>query len=303
MAEEIVKLEVDTAPFSGLSIMGNLDKVQRMCDELADEYRRRVTIEDADTYRWAKAARARLRKAMKQVDDERKRVKTVYTAPLTTFECGVKSAVRSLDEAIRIQDEGIKAYEARLREAKRERLERYWEAEYPVYALCTGEAEEPLVPFSRIFDADWVKRMGEIGDDKPAQDAMDEVALTLASGEDVLERFDPSVRAAALSELYRTLDINAALDWAEQEARRQADIERVRAAQMPASGPAAAAEAAREPGTAPMPAEPVPSPQNASVPRWVVIIDCADAEEKDRAVAVMRGAGFHGRAKRVRTEG
>lgn len=293
---EIVKLEVDTTPFSAYDVMGNLAEVQRMCDDLATEFHIAPSIEDAKGYTAAKDRRAYWRKNLKQVEDERKRVKTAYLAPLTTFETAVKAATRNLTDVIDRQDQIIKDYEAGCRDRKRERLEGYWETTYPVLALCTGEAEEPLVPFSRIFDPDWVKRMGEIGNDKPAQDAMDAIAAGLANSKTVLDRFPDEIRTAALSELYRTIDLSQALDRAEQEERRRADIDRLEAAKAapePVADPEPAPEPAPEPETAP---ETVPEPAG---PEYMVVVPCADRMAMERVVAVLKRHGIKGSIKRV----
>lgn len=289
---EIVPLVVDTSGIAEYdAIKGNLAEVQRMCDEIASEYRIAPSIEGADAYKVAKERRAYWRKALKQVEDERKRVKTAYLAPLTTFEAGVKHATASLTDVIGKQDGIIKDYEEGCRERKRARLESYWEQTYPLYALCTGEAEEPLVPFGRVYDADWTKRMGEIGNDKPAQDAMDAIARDLAKSEDVLERFAPEIRTAALSELYRTLDLSEALHRGEQEERRRADIERQRAALSPAPAPV----------PEPEPEAPQEAPEAAPArdAEYMITIPCT-AEDKDAIVSILKANGIRGSVKRIR---
>lgn len=301
---EIVPLVVDTSALGdSYSIQGNLAEVQRMCDEIASEYHITPSIDGADGYKVAKERRAYWRKALKQVEDERKRVKTAYLAPLTTFEAGVKHSTASLAEVIERQDAIIKDYEEGCRERKRARLESYWERTYPLYALCTGEAEDPLVPFERVYDPDWVKRMGEIGNDKPATDAMDEVARSLAEAEDVLERFAPEVRTAALSELYRTLNLAEAVRRGEQEERRRADIERQRAALRPEPVPAPAPEpeAPQEAPEAPAEARPEGAPEapvEAPAPEYVITIPCTDAD-KDAIVSLLKAHGIKGSVRRV----
>ncbi|MBE6468922.1 MAG: DUF1351 domain-containing protein [Coriobacteriaceae bacterium] len=303
---EIVPLTVDTSSLAEYDeIRGNLAEVQRMCDEIASEYHVAPAIDGADAYRSAKERRAYWRRALKQVEDERKRVKTAYLAPLTTFETGAKHATASLTEVIGRQDGIIKEYEEGCRERKRARLESYWEQTYPLYALCTGEAEEPLVPFGRVFDPDWVKRMGEIGDDKPATDAMDAIARDLARSEDVLERFAPEVRTAALSELYRTLDLSEAVHRGEQEERRRADIERQRAALRPEQAPAP--EAPQAPSEAPVEAPveapagqaPAAAPEAPREAEYMITIPCT-GEDKDAIVAVLKAHGIRGSVKRIR---
>lgn len=296
MADEIIALKVDTTPFSELSIMGNLAELQRLCDEKASEFNISASIEDGAGYKKAKSRLAYWRKAMKQVEAERKRVKTAYVAPLTTFEAGVKHASASLAEVIDKQDSVIKAFEAGKRDEKRDRLRAYWEDTYPVYALDMGEAKGALVPFERVFDPDWVKRMSEVMDDGPACDAMDGIAETLAKGEAAIEELEPEARTFALSELYRTLDLSAAITGAREEMRRRADIERYQAAQRDAGPTIAPVEPEPEqvPESEPEARE---EPQGA---RYVITIECAGADEKNYVVSIMKTAGIHGHVKAFR---
>lgn len=286
--KELAPLKADVEIAQGYRIPSNIAALTEWASAKADQFRGLRSIDTPEGYRDAKRYKADMNRALKEVDAERKRVKVAWSAPLATFEAEVKSATRELTEVRDNADRLIKGYEDGLRQEKRERLERYWETEYPVYALCTGEAEEPFVPFSRIFDPDWVKRVSEAGDDSKPREAMDSIAESLAKGEGILGRItEPGLHEAALSELYRTLDVNAALDRAEQEKRRQADIKRV--------------QIARDAPMVEVPLEPKPeqAARQAGSARYVVTIECATEAEKDRVVSVMKGAGIHGRVRRV----
>lgn len=313
--QEIVKLEaVLVEPDEG--IRSNIAELQRQCLDLAEEFRGATTVSGPDGYKEAKANRAACNAAIKQVEAERKRVKVAWTAPLTTFEASVKGALTPLAEVRDEWDAAIKDYEARAREAKRARLESYWEGAYPALALCTGEDEEPLVPFSRVMDivgSDWTKRMSEVGEghDGVALARMDDLAANLADGAATIASLSepPEVRRAALSELYRTFNVVTAIQRAKAEDRRRRDIDRLGEAQRETGVPAVEApdEAASGPAPAPVPPALEPAPEPAPGPAtgrlrafdgapvaYVVEVECADESERARAVEAMRAAGLHG---------
>ncbi|MBY4798329.1 DUF1351 domain-containing protein [Collinsella sp. AGMB00827] len=310
---EIVPLVVDTSLLpQANTIQGNLAEVQRMCIEIASAFNIAPTIKTSEDYKSAKARLAYWRKCSKQVDDERKRVKTAYLAPLTTFEAGVKSSVSALTEAIDKQDRIVKDFEKEARVKKRERLEQYWEQTYPAYATCAGDAKEPLVPFARIENPDWTKRMSEIDSDKAGCEAMDAVAAELANGESILERFGEEIRVGALSELYRTLDLNTAIQRAEAEQRRREEIARARAQVQPKPEPVIAnndqvTPSPQQPQNVPAPTPaPTPAPAPVTVPRetkpaepvCIIEIPVYDEAECEHVVAIMRANGIHGRVHR-----
>ena len=183
-----LELRADLDMFKGFSIPSNLAALTQLCEAKAEEFKGITEIGPGYTYRDAKADRAAINRLVKQVEDERKRVKGAFTLPLVEFESGVKSALRPLTEVKEKQDRLIKAYEAKGRAAKRNRLEAYWERTYPALALCTGEASEPLVPFDRVFDPDWTKRVSELdeGRDVKCTEVMDRLADAIASGAETI---------------------------------------------------------------------------------------------------------------------
>lgn len=298
---EIVKLEaelVDAPP-----IASNLAELQRQCLDLAQEYRLAGKVENEEDYRQAKRDRAAVNSAYKQVEDERKRVKTAWMAPYATFEAGVKGSLLPLVEVKDRIDAGIKAYEARARDVKRQRLREYWETNYPALALCTGEASEPLVPFERVFDHDWIKRISELGDDRKPREEMDGVANRLARAAQVIkDRTEPEeVKRYGLSELYRTLDSDAAQTAMVEEARRQRDIKALEESpDVPGIPSMAAPDAGYDPEPEPeAPEEPEPVKEPQKRVYYVVTIECETVEEAARVRKVMQEAHIKGRIEKV----
>ena len=291
MADELA-LTADVSAYSGLSIPSNLAALTEACEEKASLYRKIHEIGPRYTYAEAKRDRAAINRLVKQVEDERKRVKGAFTMPLVEFEAGVKSALRPLTEVQERQKALIADYEAKARTAKRGRLEAYWESTYPALALCAGEASEPLVPFDRVMAnlaGDWLKKTSKVdeGRDQTCTAQMDELADHLAEGARTIAGLNEpeDVRAAALSELYRSFSVTRAIDTAKEEARRIADISRL-------------GEAERTTGVPHVETAPGPARLRAfdGVPvAFVVEVECADRDEMRRAVSAMRAAGLHGK--------
>ena len=300
--QEIMELRAELVePEKG--IQSNVAALQKQCLDLAEEMRGARKIHDPEGYREAKAARAAVRRAIKQVEDERKRVKVAWTAPLTTFETSVKGALQPLSEVEGEWAGEIRDYEARAREAKRARLEAYWEGTYPALALCTGEDEEPLVPFQRVLETigpSWLRKMSEVGEghDGIAKARMDELADNLAHGAEVIAGLEEpqEVRTAALSELYRSFNVAQAIGRAKQEHRRQSDIARLGEAQA-ATGVPAVEPRVTPVGDSSRRAFEMPG-RGSFEPVGYVVIPIRDREHKDAVVAVMREAGIHGAFRR-----
>lgn len=224
--DEAIELQVHVAP-------GRLDSnamgLAEWCQMLADEFGGEFTIRTQDEYRDVKRVRTAVNNAVKQVDAERKRVKKAYLVPLNAFEAEVERAVEPLKYVQEQQARMVRQWESDRRSAKRARLESWWEQNHPMLALCTGEAEEPLVSFDSIFDPDWTKRMSEVTDDRVPIEQMEEVARHVEDGMEVVDLMDrpDGFKALVRSELCRTHDITQAIKVASESWRRQEDARRV----------------------------------------------------------------------------
>ena len=302
--QEIVRLEATLVePENG--IQSNIAALQAQCLDMAEEMRGARPIHTPEEYKEAKAMRAAVRKAAKQVDDERKRVKVAWTAPLTTFEASVKGALAPLSEVEGEWDKAIKEYEARARAAKRERLQAYWEATYPALALCVEG--EPLVPFDRAAACveKELRNMSEAGEgrDPVAFAKLDELAAHLAEGARAIASLaEPAeVREAALSNLYGTFNVVEAISEAKREHARRESMRALSEAQAETGVPAVEPDAA-EPATldAESPAGRNEMPERGTFePVGYICIPVRDKGHMEAVVAVMRGAGVSGTFKRA----
>ncbi|MCW6682043.1 DUF1351 domain-containing protein [Aerococcaceae bacterium NML160702] len=100
----------------------NLEAVKQGLTLLAQNYKGIIVTDDDERYKEAKDQRAEINKIIKAVDDERKRIKKLYEAPLKEFEKSVKDVIAIADEAARELDSNIKAVEQLRRDKKIEEV-------------------------------------------------------------------------------------------------------------------------------------------------------------------------------------
>lgn len=216
------------------------DRVRRM---VADYEGAAYDMSDDGNVRAAKRDRTYLNGIVKQIDERRKAVKREYLRPLDAFESRCK-------EISGIAKGASDAIKAQLDEAERLRRERAYAALEAHY----GEVADllaPVVPYSRVHEDRWLnKTVGEV----KAKQLLEEKVGLLAEDWDTLkgQRGSMGHYEVAERELFRTLDLGAAL-----KAARQADEEDARLEEMKAAMEPERASPVAEP--APMP-EPVPEP-------------------------------------------
>ena len=298
-------------PRAGI-LQNNGESYAAWINELADRAAAQVEqtpviaeIRNGEDYRYCKAALAAYRKLKKDAEDGRKSITSQLDAAKKAVMGFVAEQIAPVNEGIEVMSSLQREYEDKGRAGKRARLEAWWEESYPLLALCTGEASEPLVPFSRVFDEDWVKRVGELGRDDKAHEAMSALADGIAAAQSEIEAagLDPDVRSLALSRLFDTLDPCGNIAWATEQARRQRDLERVQTAVVPEAAPVAP-EPVEAPQTAPEP----PAGGRAHVmldlpcepqSERVLCVWVNGPEEFKRAREAMVAAGLHGCIGRV----
>lgn len=270
-------------------------EIEANFDALEERVRRMVADYDGATYdmsedenvKAAKRDRTFLNGIVKQIDERRKAVKREYLRPLDAFEARCK-------EISGIAKGASDAIKAQLDEAERLRRERAYAALEAHY----GEVADllaPVVPYSRVHEDRWLnKTVGEV----KAKQLLEEKVGLLAEDWDTLkgQRGSMGHYEVAERELFRTLDLGAAL-----KAARQADEEDARLAEMkaamepepappapePAPQPAQAAQAAQEPIIAPRPAEP-------RTP-WVVIVPEATRSDMEGLAKLLQMSEVSGR--------
>lgn len=303
---EIDEKALAVLPKAGI-LQDNGESYAAWINELADRAAAQVEqtpviaeIRNGEDYRYCKAALAAYRKVKKEAEDGRKSITSQLDAAKKAVMGFVAEQVAPVNEGIEVMSALQREYEDKGRAEKRARLEAWWEESYPLLALCTGEAQEPLVPFSRVFDEDWVKRVGELGRDDKAREAMSALADGIAAAQSEIEAagLDPDVRSLALSRLFDTLDPCGNIAWATEQARRQRDLERVQAAVVPEAAPVEP-EPSEAPQTAPEPPVAGRARVTLDLPREpptdrVVCVWVGSLDELAAAREAMRSAGLHG---------
>lgn len=274
-------------------------EIEANFDALEERVRRMVADYDGATYdmsedenvKAAKRDRTFLNGIVKQIDERRKAVKREYLRPLDAFEARCK-------EISGIAKGASDAIKAQLDEAERLRRERAYAALEAHY----GEVADllaPVVPYSRVHEDRWLnKTVGEV----KAKQLLEEKVGLLAEDWDTLkgQRGSMGHYEVAERELFRTLDLGAAL-----KAARQADEEEARLAEMKAA-------METEPQPAPMPA-PQPMPQQAPAPMqgereriiapkpdeprtpWVVVIPEATRSDMEGLAKLLKMSDVSGR--------
>lgn len=285
MASKAVEVEAEVVGGEELSVQYKPASIDANFDDLEERVRKMVADYEGAVYDMskdenvaaAKRDRAYLNGIVKQIDERRKAVKREYTKPLAAFEDRCKRIAG-------IAGGAADAIKAQLDEAEERRRD-------AAYAILKDYYEEvadllaPVVPYERVHDEKWLnKSFGEVR----AKRAVDERVGRLASDWESLKARRGGMRhyEEAERELFRTLDLGAAL-----AAARAADEEDARIAEMkaaiepepatPEPAPEPEPAPAREPQPAPAPV-PQPEPQRIIAPvpgeerkPWVVIIPSA----------------------------
>lgn len=269
-------------------------------------------IGNGDDYKYCKATLAAYRKVKKEAEEGRKSITSQLDAAKKAVMSFTSDSIVPIEDGIATLSKLQREYEERGRAEKRNRLESWWERGYPLLACAQSEAQGPLVPFTRIFDPDWVKRVGELDKDDKAHEAMSALAdgIVAAQGEIEAAGLDPDVRSLALSRLFGTLDTHGNIAWANDQARRQRELTRVQEAVVPREAPVepeptVVREAPVEPGPDQVP-QTAPEPAAAGRAQVTLDLPCEpqtgrvlcvwvhDSEELKRAREAMVSAGLHG---------
>lgn len=285
-----------------------LSDTAAICDKQLESTPQLTAINGYDDYRYAKSSLAAYNGVIKQADEQRKTITGKLDEAKKACMAFYKEAVAPVRQAADATKALKDAYEDAARGAKRHRLQEYWEQTYPALALCAGTAEDPLVPFDRIFDADWIKRISELSadgsKDAKAKAAMDEIAATLTGGQREIESSGQpdEVQSMAVAHMFQTLSATGNIAWAVQETRRLDDVKRLQQAQVEVAN----VKAADAPVQAPI-SEPKPQPKPSSgkrritvevpvdIPASRLVLVYADSDQQMKMCkSVMSGAGLHG---------
>lgn len=246
VAAEVIEPAAElAATCSPAPIEDNLAAVEAWVDAQVAPYLG-VVVDFADRERRAEARRAMadLNKIKAPIEEERKRVRREYEAPLKAFEARVRAITAKIDGAraeIRAQYD---AGEAEFRAAREAALQAEYEA---VAGPVAG-----MIPLSALMEPEWLQPSKPEG--WACAKLADRAADALASYEQVAS-LDMEFKDEALAEFCRTLDAGAAIARSQALAEERRRMEEFRAAQ----------EALRPPEPEP---SPTPEPSLAPEPVW-----------------------------------
>lgn len=284
-------------------------EIEANFDALEERVRRMVADYDGATYdmsedenvKAAKRDRTFLNGIVKQIDERRKAVKREYLRPLDAFEARCKEIsgiAKGASDAIKVQ----------LDEAERLRRERAYAALEAHYAEV-ADLLAPVVPYSRVHEDRWLNKT--VGEARAKQLLEEKVGL-LAEDWDTLkgQRESMGHYEVAERELFRTLDLGAALKAARQADEEEARLAEMKAAMEPEPQPAPMPQQA----PAPMPQpEPQQAPQQATAPMqgereriiapkpgeprtpWVVIVPEATRSDMEGLAKLLKMSDVSGR--------
>lgn len=268
-------------------------EIEANFDALEERVRRMVADYDGAVYdmtedenvKAAKRDRTFLNGIVKQIDERRKAVKREYLRPLDAFE----DRCREISGIAKGASDAIKA---QLDEAERLRRERAYAALEAHYAEV-ADLLAPVVPYSRVHEDRWLnKTVGEVR----AKRLLEEKVGLLAEDWDTLkgQRGSMGHYEVAERELFRTLDLGAALKAARQADEEDARLAEMKAAMEPEPQPAAP-EAEPAPPAAPTPA-PIIAPGPAEERRpWVVVIPEATRSDMEGLAKLLKMSEVSGR--------
>lgn len=284
-------------------------EIEANFDALEERVRRMVADYDGATYdmsedenvKAAKRDRTFLNGIVKQIDERRKAVKREYLRPLDAFE----ARCREISGIAKGASDAIKA---QLDEAERLRRERAYAALEAHYAEV-ADLLAPVVPYSRVHEDRWLNKT--VGEARAKQLLEEKVGL-LAEDWDTLkgQRGLMGHYEVAERELFRTLDLGAALKAARQADEEEARLAEMKAAMEPEPQPAPMPQQA----PAPMPQpEPQQAPQQATAPMqgereriiapkpgeprtpWVVVIPEATRSDMEGLAKLLKMSDVSGR--------
>ena len=145
----------------------------------------------------AKADRAVLNNAEKQLNARRLELEREYMAPFAAFKGQIQDTCSAIREASGKLDEIVKAEEQREKDEKRAKIQEYWDSK-----------DFTLFGLEQIFDSKWLNKGSKL---KDVQAAIDERITKTFIDLSILEKF-PAEDVPLLKTVYlETLDISVAM--------------------------------------------------------------------------------------------
>lgn len=282
------RLEVTYAP---VPIRANFETLEaRVRAMVADYEGATYDLTSEDAIKQAKRDRTYLNGIVREIDERRKAVKREYTKPLSAFEGECKRIIGIAKNA----SDGIKAQLDAAEDARRKRAYNGLAAYYAQIADLLA----PVVPYERIHEDAWL--LNSFGEVK-AKNALEEKVGKLAADWDTLSAMKPSMAhyETAERELFRTLDLGAAISAAAREDAEDRRIAEMKAAmEQPATEPEQAPQPVPEQGPGDGPSAPMETPEKEPRYGWTFRLFSATVEEANAVRLFCHEHGIGGSLKR-----
>lgn len=282
------RLEVTYVP---VPIRANFETLEaRVRAMVADYEGATYDLTSEDAIKQAKRDRTYLNGIVREIDERRKAVKREYTKPLSVFEGECKRIIGIAKDA----SDNIKSQLDAAEDARRKRAYNGLAAYYAQIADLLA----PVVPYERIHEDAWLlKSFGEV----KAKNALEEKVGKLANDWETLKSMKLSMAhyEAAERELFRTLDLGAAISAAAREDAEDRRIAEMKAAmEQPVPEPEQAPQPVPEQGPGDGPSAPMETQEKEPRYGWTFRLLSATVEEANAVRLFCHENGIGGSLKR-----
>lgn len=268
-AEVIEPTKELQAVYTPAVIDDNLAALEAYIDEQIEPYVGAVIDPgDEEQVKQARACMADLNKMKAPIEEERKRIKKAYNAPLAAFEGRVKGITSKIDAARSGLKEQVDAADAAFREKRKAKLAEEYEG--------VAGAMADVVPFDAVLDPSWLNRSTV---EAKALAAVADKAEAALKGYDALLAQNLNHKDEVLKRYAETLDMTFSLELEAKLNERDAEMAAFKAAQE------AAGMAEKEPSEPePQPMAPAQGGQDRRF-LWCLSMEFEGTREQAQAVA------------------
>lgn len=272
----------------GSAIEGNFAALRLYISQMVDGFEQSAITSEAQ-YKTAKGNRTSVRRIIREVEEERKRIKREYTAPLEAFEAEVRQVLEPAKAADTAMKDAMDMWESHRKGKRMDVLERHYREFAPALA--------PLVPLHDICEDAWLGR--SVGEPE-AIAAMEERVEQLARDYESIRSQHLRHEDDAVARWAETLDVGAALARDRELTEREEAARELR--QLQEQPPVAQPEPPSRPQAADPAYEAAPPRETAQEPSergemvtgLVIAYKPMTQEQLRRLMQFCRHAGIHG---------
>lgn len=245
----------------------------------------------------AKASAQAANRDLKAIGEARKNLKAEYTKPITRLEAKLKTVLQPLERKQAEYKARQDQAEAEERAAKMAELREFYESLAPFIALPLEGQSGALVPFERITNPKWGNRTMQL---TKCQEEIEATVERIAGNQKTLEAMELKHRAEVMTEFWRTLDLEAAVNK-DQELTRYDEMRRGLESKQEAAAAEIRAEFDETEVAQADAAEHCKPSKPDAVRTWQMTFK-ATATQKQALIAALRQLDIHGTMKEVRND-